>query len=79
VVKAVAVGIDDARQTQREDFVFLLALVDDPFDLAGELTPKDRERIRRRSELADGSDRAWQTLLPEQADRARAALRILSN
>jgi hypothetical protein len=79
VVKAAAVGVADSPRAQREDFVFLLALVGDPIDLAGELTPKDRERIRSRSDLADGSDAAWRSLTPEQADRAMAALRILSN
>jgi len=79
VVKAAAVGIDDAPRAQRDDPVFLLALVDDPLDLAGDLTPGDRERIRSRSELADSSEGAWRALTPEQADRSRAALRIPSN
>jgi len=79
VVKADAVGVDDAPQAQQEDFVVLLALVDDPFDLAGDLTPGDRERIRSRSELAHSSEAVWRALTPEQADRATAALRILWN
>ena len=46
---------------------------DDPFDLAGDLTPGDRERIRSRSELAHSSEAVWRALTPEQADRATAA------
>jgi hypothetical protein len=78
VVKAAAVEIDDVPQAQRQDFVFLLTLIDDPIDLASELSDRDRSRIRSRSELESGSDPAWSTLSQEQADRARAALRILS-
>lgn len=78
VVKAAAVDVDDAPQAQLQDLAFLLTLVDDPVELASQLTRKDRTRIRSRSELSDGSDAVWRTLSQEQADRARAALRILS-
>ena len=77
IVKAAAVDVDDAPQAQRQDLVFLLALVEDPRGVAGVLTAKDRQQIRSRSELTNAEHLAWQTLTQEQRDRARAALAIL--
>ena len=77
IVKAAAVDVDDAPQAQRQDLVFLLALVEDPLGVAGVLTAKDRQRIRSRSELTNAEHLAWQTLTSEQRDRARAAFAIL--
>ena len=77
VAKAAAVDVDDVPQAQRQDLVFLLALVDDPLGLADTLTPKDRKRIRGRSELASDTHPAWQSLTPVQRDRARATFTIL--
>ncbi len=79
IVKAAAVDVDDAPQAQRQDLVFLLALVEDPLGVAGVLTAKDRQRIRSRSELTNAEHLAWQTLTQEQRDRARATLAILSS
>lgn len=78
VGKSVAVEVDDAPEAQRQDLGFLLALVDDPLDMAALLRPKDRQRIRARSELADAEHPAWRALSTEQRDRARATLAILS-
>jgi len=77
IAKAVAVDIDDTRDAQRLDFAFLLSLVDEPLDLAALITPKDRRRLRARTELADPQHAVWQLLAPSQGDRARAALAIL--
>lgn len=78
VAKALAVGVDDAPDAQRLDFVFLLSLIDDPLTLAAQLTAKDRRRIRARKELVDGEHRVWNELDTDARDRARASLRILS-
>ncbi len=78
VAKALAVGVDDAPDAQRLDFVFLLSLIDEPFPLAAQLTAKDRRRIRQRKELFDGEHRVWNELGSDERDRARAALTILS-
>jgi len=75
--KAVAVDIDDVPEAQRQDLVFLLALVEDPLGTADLLTSKDHQRIRRRSELTGAEHPVWPTLTQEQRDRARATLAIL--
>jgi hypothetical protein len=75
--KAVAVGVDDAPNAQRLDLAFLLSLVEEPLDLATRMTPKDRRRVRARTELTDPQHETWQILAPTQRDRARAALAIL--
>ena len=77
IAKAVAVDVDDAPEAQRQDFVFLLALVEDPLGIADTLTAKDRKRIRGRSELTSDTHPAWQSLTPVQRDRARATFTIL--
>ncbi|MEZ5228656.1 MAG: hypothetical protein R2710_18900 [Acidimicrobiales bacterium] len=46
--------------------------------MAGQLTKKDRQRIRARSEMADVDQRAWASLLVDAADRGRAAYRLLA-
>ena len=77
IVKAVAVDIDDTPDAQRLDLAFLLSLIEEPLDLAARMTPKDRRRLRARTELADPQHAAWQLLAPSQRDRARAALAIV--
>ena len=76
--KAVAVGVDDVPEAQRQDLALLLSLVGDPVDLAAQLTKKDRQRLRSRSEMADADQRAWVSISNDAADRGRAAFRILS-
>jgi hypothetical protein len=53
VAKALAVDVDDTPDAQRLDLAFLLSLVEEPLDLATQMAPKDRRRLRARSELAD--------------------------
>lgn len=77
VGKALAVEVDDVPEAQRQDLALLLSLVDDPIELAGQLTKKDRQRLRERSEMIDADQRAWTSLSGDAADRGRAALRIL--
>jgi hypothetical protein len=73
----VAVDVDDTPGAQRLDVAFLLSLVEEPFDLATRMTPKDRQRLRARTELTDPQHETWQLLAPDQRDRARATLAIL--
>lgn len=77
ICKAVAVGVDDAPDAQRLDLVFLLGLVDDPFELIDQLNATDRRRLRARIELADERHAVWGRLPLERTDRARATLRLL--
>lgn len=78
VGKALAISVDDVPNAQRLDFVFLLSLVDEPFEMAGQLTTKDRRRIRKRAALSDPAHRVWRQLDPAARDRAQATLRILT-
>ncbi|MYL08104.1 MAG: hypothetical protein F4015_01160 [Acidimicrobiia bacterium] len=78
ICKAVAVDVDDAPNTQRTDLALLLSLVGDPLILASELTPKDKARLRKRSEMRNPEHPAWRTLNPNDADRGRAAYRLLT-
>lgn len=77
VGKAIAVDVDGVPDAQRQDLALLLSLVDDPIELADQLTKKDRQRLRSRSEMVDAHQRAWTSLSVDAADRGRAALRIL--
>ena len=60
VLKACAIAVDDAPQDQRRDLAFLLSLVSAPYEMAAEMTNKDRTRLRRNaSSLTDSSHPAW--------------------
>lgn len=78
VGKALAVSVDDVPDAQRLDLAVLLSLVDDPLAMAGQLTAKDRKRLRSRPEMNDTSMSAWRALSAEEADRGRAAYRLLT-
>jgi len=78
VGKSVAVDVDDVPEAQRLDLALLLSLVDDPLGMASQLTKKDRQRIRARSEMFDPIQQAWASLSDVAEDRGRAALRILA-
>jgi hypothetical protein len=78
VAKAESVEVDDASDAQRGDLAFLLSLVPDPAPLAETMNPKDRQRLRSRSELKDPDHPAWRTLTGDRAVRGQAALRILT-
>lgn len=77
VVKAAAVAVDDVPDDQRSDLALLLSLIQQPIELRDKLSSKDKQRIRARCEMLDPLHRAWSQLLPSQADRGRAALRLL--
>ncbi|MDE0320607.1 MAG: hypothetical protein OXI97_12080 [Acidimicrobiaceae bacterium] len=78
ICKAEAVGVDDAPINQRLDLTLLLSLVDDPLAMSDEMVAKDRQRLRRRSELGDPAHRSWTELDPDAADRGLAAYRLLT-
>ncbi len=76
LVKARAVDVADDPDKHRRDLTLLLAAVDDPRSLRGELRPTERRWLRRRSELLDPKHPAWRTT--PDADHARIALEILA-
>ena len=76
LVKARAVAVDDAPESQREELCFLLSLVEDPLAMATELAGQERRWLRRRDELFDRMHPAWRGVA--NSEDARIALRILS-
>lgn len=78
LLKARAVAVDDAPESQRTDLALLLSLVDDPNDLVSELRGEERSWLRRRREMDDPNAACWQTLAPEQQQVALYALRSLA-
>ena len=78
ICKACAVEVDDARDAQRSDLALLLSLIPDPLAMADELDRKDRQRLRRRSEMDDPAHQSWLVLDQDAADRGLAAYRLLT-
>ena len=77
VIKAAAVSVDDVPEDQRSDLALLLSLIQHPTVLRDQLSSKDRKRLRARSAMLEPHHRAWSQLPTSQADRGRAALRLL--
>jgi hypothetical protein len=75
IAKSCAVDVDDAPANQRIDLALLLTMVEDPFELATQLTPNDRQRLRKRRELLDPTHDAWRGV--DRAADGVAALRVL--
>jgi len=78
IVKAAAADVDDQTDAQLGDLALLLSLLEQPMTERGDLTSKDKRRLRARSELLDARHRAWSTVPASEADRGRAALRLLT-
>jgi hypothetical protein len=76
LIKARAVDVDDLPAAQREDLAFLLSLVRDPFEMAGELRGRERTWLRRRTELLDADARAWRAI--DGGEDGHSALKILA-
>ena len=74
VGKAAATALPGPERHYR-DLALLCALVPDPFELVGELTRKDRQRLRLASRLLDNAHPAWR-LVP---DAVRSAGQIAYN
>lgn len=79
IIKAAAVTTDDLPRVQQSDLALLLSLLEQPTAIRGQLTPKDRKRLRRCSEMLDRGHRAWAGMPNHQADRGHSALRLLSD
>ena len=79
IIKPPRVDADDLPHTQRNDLALLLSLLEQPTAIREQLTPKDRKRLRRRSEMLNSEHQAWSPLPRSQADRGRSALRLLIN
>jgi hypothetical protein len=77
LLKARAVDVDDVPESQLSDLTFLLSLVEDPRQMARELSRVERGWLRRRTELLDRNHETWQ--FQANADDAHLALRILAD
>ena len=77
ICKAAAVGVAGATTAQQRDVALLLSLVTDPIEMASDMGPKDRQRLRALDEFADPDHPVWEDLTQEAADRARLAYQTL--
>lgn len=77
LIKARAIDVDDAKESQRQDLAFLLGLVEDPRVLAEDLRKRERGWLKARTDLLDRSARAWRAA--SNAEDAYRALRILAD
>ena len=77
VGKAAATGLPGPERHYR-DLALLLCLVEDPFTLAHELTPKDRRRLRLAESLHDEAHPAWALVPPEIRASGQIAYSILT-
>jgi hypothetical protein len=68
IIKAAACGLPDDVARHLRDLALLTALVDDPFVMRDELTPKDRQRLKGAAVLADYGHPAW-SLVPASIRR----------
>lgn len=78
LLKCRAVEVDDVPDSQRLDLAFLLSLVDNPRELAKDLTSPERRWLRRRKEMFEPAASVWLSL-DSAADDAYLALKILAN
>lgn len=77
LVKVRAISVDDQPRAQRADVAFLLALVQDPDPLVAELTPSERQWLRRRRYFGDPSDTCYRGIA--QAGEAATVYRRLAD
>jgi hypothetical protein len=80
LVKVRGIEVDDVPSAQRSDVARLLSLVQDPDELAAELTRTERRWLARHQYFADPRDAHWDGF--ETDDREQAALvfrRLLNN
>jgi hypothetical protein len=77
LLKARAVDVDDAPESQRQDLALLLSLVEDPAPLVSLLRGGERSWIARRVEMNDPQAPCWQGLSRDAAQIALSTLRAL--
>ena len=78
IIKAAAADVDDQTDAQLGDLALLLSLLEQPMTQRSDLTSKEKRRLQARSELLNTGHRAWSGLPASEADRGRAALRLLA-
>jgi hypothetical protein len=78
IVKCRAIDVDDAPNSQRVDFIFLMTLVRSPRRVAESLTTNDRAHLRAKADLFDHDHGIWLGFDAEEAERARRAFAIFT-
>lgn len=78
VAKGAACGLPGDVSRHLRDLALLCALVDDPFAMAGQLTAKDRRRVRLAAALTDPGHLAWLLVPAAIRDRGIDAYVILA-
>jgi hypothetical protein len=76
LLKARATDVDPDPERHLADLAFLLSLVDDPFELVGDLTPKEQRYLGARWAVRDPNHPAWGTVA--NPERGIATLSVLT-
>jgi hypothetical protein len=76
-MKAAATQLPSPARHYR-DLALLCSVVADPFDLAGQLTAKDRQRLRKARALADDSHIAWSLVPAEIRSQGQITFGVLT-
>jgi hypothetical protein len=77
VMKAAATELPSPARHYR-DLALLCCVVSDPFDLAGQLTPKDRQRLRKARALAEDTHVAWSLVPAEIRSQGQISFSVLT-
>jgi hypothetical protein len=78
VAKAAACGLGGDVSRHLDDVALLCALVADPFAVAGDLSPKDRKRLRMAARLDEHDHPSWLLLPRELAARGQVTYQVLT-
>jgi hypothetical protein len=78
IVKCRAIDVDDAPNSQRLDFAFLMSLVRRPRDFRDALTNGDRRYLRSKAGLFETGHPVWIGFDPEDAERAQRAFIVFT-
>src|SRR5947209_19766035 len=59
LIKTRAIAVDDLPENQRSDVAFLFTLVEDPDELASQISANERRWLRRHPYFGDPHDACW--------------------
>lgn len=78
VLKAAAASVDHDPARHLRDLALLCAIVDDPFALSDQLTPKDRKRLLLAAALHDSAHPAWALVPADIRNNGQTAFTVLT-
>jgi hypothetical protein len=79
LLKARAVGIDDAPDNMRRDLATLLSIVEEPDELSAQMRGGERAWLKRRIEMHNENAPCWSGMSPDDRQSGLSALRILAH